>query len=63
MNERPDRAGLEPLAQVEASVPPSRPQTLRSAVRMNIRGRSVRLRGLRLPSKGIWRWLSILRPG
>lgn len=63
MNERPDRAGLEPLAQVEASVPPSRPQTLRSAVRMNIRGRSVRLRGLRLPSKGIWRWLAILGPG
>ena len=49
MNERPARSGLEPLAQAEASVLPSRPQTLRTAVRMNIRGRSVRLRGLRLP--------------
>ena len=63
MNERPARSGLEPLAQAEASVPPSRPQTLRTAVRMNIRGRSVRLRGLRLPPTGIWRWLAILGPG
>jgi NRAMP (natural resistance-associated macrophage protein)-like metal ion transporter len=30
---------------------------------MNVRGRSVRLRGLRLPPKGIWRWLIILGPG
>jgi hypothetical protein len=30
---------------------------------MNIRGRSVRLRGLRLPPTGIWRWLAILGPG
>jgi NRAMP (natural resistance-associated macrophage protein)-like metal ion transporter len=63
MNERPARSGLEPLARVEASVPPSRPQTIRTAVRMNIRGRSVRLRGLRLPPVGIWRWLAILGPG
>ena len=63
MNERPARSGLEPLAQVEASAPTSRPQTLRTAVRMNIRGRSVRLRGLRLPPTGIWRWLAILGPG
>ena len=32
-------------------------------MRLNIRGRSVRLRGLRLPPKGIWRWLAILGPG
>ena len=59
MTERPARSGLEPLAQVEESASPSRPQTIRTAVRMNIRGRSVRLRGLRLPPTGIWRWLAI----
>src|ERR1700730_12732280 len=63
MNERPARSGLEPLAQAQPLSPTSRPQTIRTAVRMNIRGRSVRLRGLRLPSKGIWRWLAILGPG
>ena len=30
---------------------------------MNIRGRSVRLRGLRRPPTGLWRWLCILGPG
>ena len=34
MNERPARSGLEPLAQAEESVPPSRPRTLRTAVRV-----------------------------
>jgi hypothetical protein len=63
MNERPASSGLEPLAQVEATLPESRPQTIRTAVRINIRGRSVRLRGLRLPPTGIWRWLAILGPG
>jgi NRAMP (natural resistance-associated macrophage protein)-like metal ion transporter len=32
-------------------------------VRINLRGRSVRLRGLRKPPTGIWRWLVILGPG
>ena len=63
MNERPARSGLEPLARVEPLARTSRPQIVRSAVRLNIRGRSVRLRGLRLPPKGIWRWLAILGPG
>ncbi len=63
MNERPARSGLEPLAQAEAPAAAPRPKTIRTVVRMNIRGRSVRLRGLRLPSTGIWRWLAILGPG
>src|SRR6476659_3053172 len=63
MNERPARSGLEPLARVEPLARTSRPQIVRSAVRLNIRGRSVRLRGLRKPPTGIWRWLVILGPG
>jgi NRAMP (natural resistance-associated macrophage protein)-like metal ion transporter len=58
---KPD--GLEPLASAEAVAPPSRPPTVHTSVRMNIRGRSVRLRGMRLPSTGLWRWLAILGPG
>ncbi len=34
-----------------------------AGVRINLRGRSVRLRGLRKPPTGIWRWLVILGPG
>ena len=63
MNERPAPSGLEPLDRVEALAPASHPRRIRTAVRMNIRGRSVRLRGLRLPPTGIWRWLAILGPG
>ena len=63
MNERPARSGLEPLAQAEPLTRTYRPQVVRAAVRLNVRGRSVRLRGLRLPPKGIWRWLAILGPG
>lgn len=64
MNEQLTPQGLEPLASVEAlAPPPPRPRAVRAALRMNIRGRSVRLRGLRLPPTGIWRWLAILGPG
>jgi Natural resistance-associated macrophage protein len=63
MNERPARSGLEPLARAEAPAAAPRPKSIRTAVRMNIRGRSVRLRGLRFPSTGVWRWLAILGPG
>ena len=62
MNEQPTSDGLEPLASVEASAS-QRPPTVRTALRMNVRGRSVRLRGLRLPPTGVWRWLAILGPG
>ena len=63
MTKEPAPAELEPLAETDVLLPASRPRTTRTSVRINIRGRSVRLRGLRLPPTGIWRWLVILGPG
>lgn len=63
MNEPPAPAGVEPLAAAKAPEPIPRFRIARAALRLNIRGRSVRLRGLRLPPTGIWRWLAILGPG
>ena len=40
-----------------------RSQNLSTGLRLNIRGRSIYLRGLRLPPRGIWKWLVILGPG
>ncbi len=59
-----DVEGLEPLEEIDpaAGVPDVRP-SLRSAVRINFRGRSVLMRGLRRPPKGMWRWLLVLGPG
>jgi Mn2+/Fe2+ NRAMP family transporter len=42
---------------------PSRPQPVPQAVRLNVRGRSISLPGLRRPPTGILRWLLILGPG
>ena len=61
--QQPTPQGLEPLDSVKAPAPALRPHVLRDSLRINIRGRSVRLRGLRLPPSGIWRWLAILGPG
>jgi NRAMP (natural resistance-associated macrophage protein)-like metal ion transporter len=36
---------------------------MRGSLRATIRGRSIKLRGLRLSPTGIWRWLAILGPG
>jgi NRAMP (natural resistance-associated macrophage protein)-like metal ion transporter len=63
MNEQPTSDGLEPLASASAPAVSTRPRTVRTALRMNIRGRSVRLRGFQLPPTGLWRWLAILGPG
>lgn len=61
---QPQPQGLEPLDSVEAkaSLPPQ-PRNVRTGLRINIRGRSVRLRGLRKQPRGILRWLVILGPG
>lgn len=40
-----------------------RPRSIRPGVRVSIRGRSVKLRGLRRAPAGPWRWLAILGPG
>ena len=64
MNRRPDAVeGLEPIEDVEAAGLISAPRSVSTGLRLNIRGRSIFLRGLRLPPRGIWKWLLILGPG
>ena len=46
-----------------ASTVPRRPRAIRPGIRLTIRGRSLKLRRLRQPPVGIWRWLAILGPG
>jgi Mn2+/Fe2+ NRAMP family transporter len=55
--------GLEPLNDLDLSGLPRRPHTFAPALRLNIRGRSVSLRGLHRPPTGLLRWLLILGPG
>ena len=55
--------GLEPISNVEAAGLPDIPARVPAGLRINYRGRSIYLRGLRLPSKGIGKWLLILGPG
>ena len=55
--------GLEPIEEVDLAGLIDRPKTLPTGMRLNIRGRSIYLRGLRLPPRGIWKWLLILGPG
>ncbi len=59
----PPPPGVEALASAEAIASISRAPIARSAVRVSIRGRSMRLRGFRARPKGVWRWLAILGPG
>ena len=55
--------GLEPIEQMDAAGLVTTPTTVPTGLRLNIRGRSIFLRGLRLPPRGIWKWLLILGPG
>ena len=55
--------GLEPAAAVETKSLPWEPRTIRRGLRLNIRGRSVQVRGLRRSPTGLLRWLAILGPG
>ena len=55
--------GLEPVEELDLSGLPSRPRTLKPALRLNIRGRSVTLRGFQRSPTGLWRLLLILGPG
>ena len=55
--------GLEPIENVDQAGLIDAPKSLPAGVRLNIRGRSMYLRGLRLPPTGIWKWLVILGPG
>src|SRR5919202_1665298 len=61
LNQR-DVVPVPSTEQPEPQLPkPSRP--LSTGIRMNIHGRSVRLRGLRQPLTGILAWLAVLGPG
>lgn len=55
--------GLEPLDALDVKALPTTPRPIRTGLRINIRGRSVKLRGMRRNQTGIWRWLAILGPG
>src|SRR5678816_2917058 len=55
--------GLEPIDEVEAAGINPAPKSIPTGIRLNIRGRSINLRGLRLPPRGVWKWLLILGPG
>ena len=55
--------GLEPIEDVERAGLISTPKSLPAGMRINIRGRSIYLRGIRLPPKGAWKYLLILGPG
>lgn len=63
MSLQPTPQGLEPLEAVEDLALPTRPRTIKSSLRLTIRGRSVKLRGLRRTPKGLLRWLFVLGPG
>jgi Mn2+/Fe2+ NRAMP family transporter len=63
LSEKPSSEGLEPVAEADARARPARPRNLPGGIRLNIRGRSVRLRGLRRRPSGLTRWLLILGPG
>jgi NRAMP (natural resistance-associated macrophage protein)-like metal ion transporter len=55
--------GLEPIESVEVVTLPNATRTVQTGLRVNIRGRSVRLRGLQRQPTGLLRWLLILGPG
>ncbi|GAC1446682.1 MAG: Nramp family divalent metal transporter [Pyrinomonadaceae bacterium] len=55
--------GLEPVSQVETTPVRFQQRTGKNDLRVTVRGRSVRLRGLKRPPKGVARWLLILGPG
>lgn len=63
MSEPHKREALEPLETLEAVVLPINPRTVSAGLRLNIRGRSVKLRGLRRQPTGLLRWLAVLGPG
>jgi NRAMP (natural resistance-associated macrophage protein)-like metal ion transporter len=64
MNRNADNIeGLEPIEDVEAADLINTPNIVPAGVHLNFRGRSVYIRGLRLPPRGIWKWLLILGPG
>ena len=63
MIQKPTPEGLEPVDALGPKVLPPRPRSILNGLRINIRGRSVNLRGMRRRPTGLLRWLAILGPG
>ncbi|MEP7358045.1 MAG: Nramp family divalent metal transporter, partial [Anaerolineales bacterium] len=63
MTAPPTPQGLEAQQDLDLSGLAGRPPAIRRGRRLIIRGRSVRLRGLREHPAGPWRWLYLLGPG
>jgi NRAMP (natural resistance-associated macrophage protein)-like metal ion transporter len=63
MTEQPNPEGLEPIEKLENIGLPASQKTIPTGIRLNFRGRSIRLRGMRRPPRGIFKWLLILGPG
>lgn len=55
--------GLEPIEQLETGGLLHVPHDVPAGLRVNLKGRSIFLRGLRRRPKGMWKWLLILGPG
>ena len=63
MTDKETPAGLEAIGDLAETAFPDIPQKLPAGVTLTIRGRRIKLRGLRLPPRGMWKWLVILGPG
>jgi NRAMP (natural resistance-associated macrophage protein)-like metal ion transporter len=59
----PKPEGLEPVREFAKAMFPEVPQKLPGGVWLTVRGRRIKLRGLRVPPRGAWKWLLILGPG
>jgi len=57
------REGLEALDAVDTAALPEAARPIKPGLRINVRGRSVNLRGMRKPPKGILLWFAVLGPG
>ena len=63
MNNSAQPQGLEALDTVAAADLPTTSRPIKPGLRINVRGRSVNLRGMRRNPTGLLRWLAILGPG
>ena len=63
MNNSVPAQGLEALDTVAAADLPATSRPIKPGLRINVRGRSVNLRGMRRSPTGLLRWLAILGPG
>ena len=63
MSGRVDAQRAAPSAGVERPGLPERRRLVGRSVALNVRGRTIRLRGVRLPPGGAFAWLAVLGPG